>query len=149
MSGFPKNSESPHDFVETGHSSTSISEGLGVLAGQEIREVDGAVVAVIGDGAMTGGMAFEGLNHAGHLQKQLIVILNDNTMSISKNVGALVVSQKWMISNYLSRLIATKRYQKIREKIDQGIQGLPLVGMKLFELVLRVKKGVKAVLFKE
>jgi 1-deoxy-D-xylulose-5-phosphate synthase len=149
LSGFPKASESPHDIVETGHASTSISAALGVLSGQELAGTEGAVVAVIGDGAMTGGMAFEGLNHAGHLKKQLIVILNDNAMSISKNVGALAVSQKWLISNYMSRMIATKRYQRLREKIDQGIQGLPLVGMKLYDLVVRVKKGVKAVLFKE
>ncbi|WP_319477299.1 1-deoxy-D-xylulose-5-phosphate synthase [Marispirochaeta aestuarii] len=149
ISGFPKNSESRHDIVETGHASTSISEALGVLTGQEVAGVDGAVVAVIGDGAMTGGMAFEALNHAGHLKKQLIVVLNDNTMSISKNVGALTVSGKWLLSNYLSRLFASKRYQRLREKFDQGIKGLPLIGMKLFDLSVRIRKGFKAVLYKE
>ncbi len=149
LSGFPKGSESPHDAVETGHSSTSISASLGLLSGRELLETDGAVIAIIGDGAMTGGMAFEGLNHAGHLKKQLIVILNDNTMSISKNVGALASSQKWILSNYLSRISATRRYQRIREKIDQGLQGFPIIGMRLFDLVMRIKKGFKAALFKE
>ncbi|WP_319561694.1 1-deoxy-D-xylulose-5-phosphate synthase [Marispirochaeta sp.] len=149
ISGFPKNSESPHDIVETGHASTSISEALGVLTGQDVSGEEGAVVAIIGDGAMTGGMAFEALNHAGHLKKQLIVILNDNTMSISKNVGALTVSGKWLLSNYLSRLFASKRYQKLREKFDQGIKGLPVIGMKLFDLSVRIRKGFKAVLYKE
>ncbi len=150
LSGFPKVSESEHDIVETGHASTSISAALGVLAGQEVQgDTESAVVAVIGDGAMTGGMAFEGLNHAGHLNKQLIVILNDNTMSISKNVGALSVSHKYLISNYLSQAFATKRYQRLREKIDSGLQGFPIIGMKLFDLVVRIKKGLKAVVFKE
>lgn len=149
LSGFPKGSESPHDAVETGHSSTSISSALGILSGRELLGREGAVVAIIGDGAMTGGMAFEALNHAGHLHKQLIVILNDNAMSISKNVGALSRSQKWILSSYLSRLSATRRYQRLREKIDRGLQGFPLIGMRLFDLVVRLKKGVKAVLFKE
>lgn len=149
MSGFPKRSESPHDPVETGHSSTSISAALGLLSGRDLLETEGAVIAIIGDGAMTGGMAFEGLNHAGHLKKQLIVILNDNTMSISKNVGALANSQKWILSNYLSRISATRRYQRIREKIDRGLQGFPIIGMRLFDLVMRIKKGFKAALFKE
>ena len=150
LSGFPKTSESEHDIVETGHASTSISAALGVLAGQEVNgDTSSSVVAVIGDGAMTGGMAFEGLNHAGHLKKPLIVILNDNTMSISKNVGALSVSHKYLISNYLSQVFATKRYQRLREKIDNGLQGFPIIGMKLFDLVVRIKKGLKAVVFKE
>ena len=89
ISGFPKRDESAHDIFGTGHSSTSISAALGILEGRDKREEDYKVIAVIGDGALSGGLAFEGLNNAGHLNKDLIVILNDNEMSISPNVGAL------------------------------------------------------------
>lgn len=124
LSGFPKRSESEHDVFETGHSSTSISAGLGMLAGMDLKGVGGKVVAVIGDGALTGGMAFEALNHAGHLKKDLIIVLNDNAMSISPNVGAL--------SSYLSRLTATKLYQEIRNRIDRGVKRIPLFGERFF-----------------
>lgn len=141
LSGFPKRSESRHDILDTGHSSTSLSAGLGLLVGQELTGKDGRVISVIGDGALTGGMAFEALNNIGHLQKDLIIILNDNNMSIAPNVGAL--------SSYLSRLIATNFYQDIRNKIDSTIKGIPYFGLKLFHMVVRLKKGLKAVFFKE
>ncbi len=141
LSGFPKRSESRHDVLDTGHSSTSLSAGLGILVGQQLLGKEGRVVAVIGDGALTGGMAFEALNNIGHLQKDLIIILNDNNMSIAPNVGAL--------SSYLSRLIATNFYQDIRNKIDSTIKGIPYFGLKLFHMVARLKKGLKAVFFKE
>lgn len=141
LSGFPKMSESIHDIVETGHSSTSISASLGILTGQELLGVDGKVVAVIGDGSFTGGMAFEALNHAGHLRKNLIIVLNDNQMSISPNVGAL--------SRYLSRITATRFYQSIRNRIDVSVERIPFFGAGLMDMIERLKKGVKAVFFKE
>lgn len=141
LSGFPKRNESPHDVVETGHSSTSISSALGLRVGQELQGRRGKVVAVIGDGAFTGGMALEALNHAGHLGKDLIVVLNDNEMSISRNVGAM--------SSYLSRLATTKLYQDIRTRIDKAVKNVPLYGSRLMEVLNRIKKGAKAVVFNE
>jgi len=137
LSGFPKRGESVHDPVETGHSSTSISASLGLLTGRRLSGKKGKVVAVIGDGALSGGMALEALNHAGHLGRDLVVVLNDNTMSISKNVGA--------ISSYLSRMTTTKLYQDIRSRIDKAVQNVPLYGDRLMDVVNRVKKGAKAV----
>ncbi|MBN2441376.1 MAG: 1-deoxy-D-xylulose-5-phosphate synthase [Spirochaetales bacterium] len=139
LSGFPKKSESPHDVFETGHSSTSISAGLGMVAAREISGTTNKIVAIIGDGALTGGMALEALNHAGHLGKNLILILNDNNMSISKNVGAL--------SAYLSKLSATRSYQHLRKSIYLAFQKTPILGKVLIELVRRVKKAMKAFLF--
>ena len=150
LSGFPKCSESEHDFIETGHASTSISAGLGLLVGQRLRGESGKVIAVIGDGSLTGGMCFEALNHAGHIGKDIIIVLNDNNMSISPNVGALSsISIQSALSMYLSRMTATKFYQDLRERIDRGIRRLPLFGLALFDLVVRLKKGIKAVSFKE
>ena len=106
ISGFPKRAESEHDVFETGHASTSISAALGLLEARVRTGDPGKVVAVIGDGALTGGMAFEGLSHAGQLGLPLIIVLNDNKMSISPNGGAL--------SRYLSRLSSTGRYQGVR-----------------------------------
>lgn len=141
LSGFPKRAESPHDIVETGHASTSISAALGILAGRDIRGDEGRVVAVIGDGSFTGGMAFEAINHAGHLRKNLIVILNDNQMSIGPNVGAL--------ARYLSRITATRLYQNLRNKFDTGVSRFPLFGKHAMYLIDRIKKGIKAFFFKE
>lgn len=120
LSGFPKISESDHDAFGTGHSSTSISAALGILEGKTLSNYSGKVLAVIGDGALTSGLAFEGLNHAGYLKKNLIVILNNNEMSISPNVGAL--------STYLSRVITGT------------FQG------KLSREVIRIKEEIKVVL---
>ncbi len=141
LSGFPKPSESPHDAVETGHASTSISEALGIRVGRDLQKVQGKVIAVIGDGALGGGIALEALNHAGHLGKDLIVILNDNKMSISENVGAL--------SSYLSRISGTKLYQDIRDRIDQTVKQVPKVGSRLMDLIERAKKSVKAAVLQE
>ncbi|MCX7787698.1 MAG: 1-deoxy-D-xylulose-5-phosphate synthase [Spirochaetes bacterium] len=141
ISGFPKRSESPHDAVETGHASTSISEALGIRVGRDLQKLPGKVIAVIGDGALSGGIALEGLNHAGHLGKDLIVILNDNKMSISENVGAL--------SSYLSRITGTKLYQDIRDRIDQTVKRVPKYGSQLMDLIDRAKKGVKAAILQE
>ena len=110
ITGFPKRSESPYDFFGVGHSSTSISAALGLLIAEEVQGKNGKVIAVIGDGALTGGEAFEALNHAGQLKKNLIVILNDNEMSIAKNVGAL--------SEYLSEVRLNPQYRQAKKDFE-------------------------------
>ena len=110
LSGFPKRSESEHDAFGTGHSSTSISAALGMACARDLQGEDYNVVAVIGDGSMTGGMAFEALNNAGMLHKNMIVVLNDNEMSISKNVGAM--------REYLYQLRTGETYNKIKKDIE-------------------------------
>ncbi len=150
LSGFPKREESAHDIVETGHASTSISAAIGLLTGKRLKGEKGKVIAVIGDGAITGGMAFEALNHSGYLRKDLIIIYNDNNMSISRNVGGL--SSRSGISkssSYVSRITATRYYQRIRDQIDKGLLGIPFLGYRIFQFVMRMKRGVKAVFFKE
>ncbi|WP_020612313.1 1-deoxy-D-xylulose-5-phosphate synthase [Sediminispirochaeta bajacaliforniensis] len=151
LSGFPKRSESIHDAMDTGHSSTSISAGLGILTGMRLSgDSEGKVVAVIGDGAMTGGMAFEALNHAGDLAKDLIVVFNDNNWSISPNVGGLSVNSNLSkLSASVSKLTTTRFYQSLRKYIDRGLRGIPFLGYKLYELFIRFKKALKAVVFKE
>ena len=141
LSGFPKATESEHDIVNTGHASTSISAALGLLIGQELLKVEGKVVAVIGDGSLTGGLALEALNHAGHKKSELILVVNDNQMSISPNVGAM--------SSYLSRITATSLYQNIRTKIDVGVKRIPFFGGRIMDLISRIKRGIKAFFFKE
>lgn len=135
ISGFTKPSESPHDYFFNGHSSTSISSALGLLIARDLDKKDGKVIAVIGDGALTGGMAFEALSHAGQLSKNLIVVLNDNQMSIDHNTGS--------VSRYLSRLTTTSRYQSIRYKIDKAIDKIPYLGSHLEKFIFRFKRAVK------
>jgi len=113
MCGFPKRSESPYDVHDTGHASTSISIAVGLACARDIAGGDETVVAVIGDGSLTGGMAFEALNHIGHLQKRMIVLLNDNEMSISPNVGA--------ISSYLARVRLDRRYMRLRDDVESAL----------------------------
>jgi len=139
IAGFPKRSESPHDAFNTGHASTSISAALGLLAANRIKKNKSHVLAVIGDGALTGGMAYEALSHAGHLGLPLIVILNDNKMSISRNVGGL--------SKYLSRLSMKAKYQTFRRHFDTMAKKIPFVGEAFFDLVVRLKRAVKAVFY--
>lgn len=141
LSGFPKRSESIHDIFDTGHSSTSLSSALGLLESRKRQGRNGRVVAVIGDGALTAGMAFEALTNVSQLELPLIVILNDNKMSISRNVGAL--------SRYLSRLTATEHYQSFRRSFDGIVVSIPRIGHGLLELVVRGKRAVKAIFFKE
>ncbi|MCX7028694.1 MAG: 1-deoxy-D-xylulose-5-phosphate synthase [Spirochaetes bacterium] len=141
ISGFPKPSESPHDLVETGHASTAISYGLGLAMGREMRGEKGRVVAVVGDGALSGGLALAGLNHAGHLGKNLVIVLNDNAMSIGRNVGA--------ISAYLGRLTTSRLYQAFRRRFDQTVSSLPVIGSELTRYVTRLKKAIKAIFFTE
>ncbi|MDR0759867.1 MAG: 1-deoxy-D-xylulose-5-phosphate synthase [Treponema sp.] len=139
IAGFPKHSESPHDVFNTGHASTSISAALGLLTGERILGGDGRVVAVIGDGALTGGLAYEALSHAGQLALPLVVVLNDNKMSIGPNVGGL--------SKYLSRLSMQARYQSFRRKFDAMAKSLPIIGEAFYDLVVRMKRAVKAVFY--
>ncbi|MDR0597637.1 MAG: 1-deoxy-D-xylulose-5-phosphate synthase [Treponema sp.] len=139
LAGFPKTSESPHDAFNTGHASTSISAALGILAGDRLAGGSALSVAVIGDGALTGGLAYEALSHAGQLALPLVVILNDNKMSISYNVGAL--------SKYLSRLSMKGYYQSFRRRFDAMAKRLPLVGDVFFAAVNRLKRAVKAVFY--
>ncbi|MDR1586968.1 MAG: 1-deoxy-D-xylulose-5-phosphate synthase [Treponema sp.] len=139
LAGFPRRSGSIHDCFNTGHASTSISAALGLLAGERMRGGRARTVAVIGDGALTGGLAYEALSHAGQLGFPLIVILNDNKMSISPNVGGL--------SKYLSRLSMKSKYQLFRRHFDAMAKKLPLIGDAFFDLVVRLKRAVKAVFY--
>jgi 1-deoxy-D-xylulose-5-phosphate synthase len=127
ISGFPKRSESPYDSFDTGHSSTSISVGLGISTAKELKGDKSKVISVIGDGSMTAGLAFEGLNQAGHNEKNLIVVLNDNAMSISPNVGAF--------SSFLSRKMTGRRFVNLRKDLENFIKSLPGVGENILSLV--------------
>lgn len=135
ISGFTRICESKHDYFDAGHASSSISSALGLLTAWKLEGREDKVVAVIGDGALTGGMAFEALSHAGQLCKNLIVVLNDNQMSISRNTGAL--------SRYLSRLTASSSYQKLRYKVDSFIDKIPFFNRVIGKFIFRVKRGIK------
>ena len=135
LSGFPKRNESIHDTFETGHSSTSISAGLGFALSRDIKKEDYHVVSIIGDGAMTAGMAFEALNHAGDIKTNLIVVLNDNEMSISENVGGL--------SHYLNKLRTEPTYFKVKKDVEHVLCSIPSVGKKVFKTAERAKDSVK------
>jgi 1-deoxy-D-xylulose-5-phosphate synthase len=138
LSGFPKRSESPHDAFDVGHSSTSISAALGMAAARDARGGEEKIVAVIGDGSLTAGLAFEGLNHAGHLKKDLIVILNDNEMSISPNVGAL--------SSFLSRKMTSDLFIRFKRETESFLNGLPRFGKDLLNLARRAEDSLKGFL---
>lgn len=138
ISGFPKISESEHDAFGTGHSSTSISAALGIIAGRDRRNELFKVVAVIGDGAMSGGLAFEGLNNAGHLKKDLIVVLNDNEMSISPNVGAL--------SAYMNRILTGDFYRKFKKETKSFLEGIPKVGGPVAKIAQKAEETIKGIL---
>jgi 1-deoxy-D-xylulose-5-phosphate synthase len=117
ISGFNSIFESKYDAYGVGHSSTSISAALGITVAKELKQAKGRTIAIIGDGALTGGMSFEALNHAGHLQKDMIVILNDNNMSISKNVGALQA--------YLTNILVSRSYNVLKNAIWDFVQHMP------------------------
>ena len=138
LCGFPKRSESVHDVWETGHSSTSLSAAMGMAIARDQRGLDHYIVAVIGDGALTGGMALEALNHIGHEQKDVIVVLNDNEMSISPNVGAL--------HHHLGKLRTAKQYQWAKAEIEYLIRKIPAIGGKLAKTAERVKDSLKYLL---
>jgi 1-deoxy-D-xylulose-5-phosphate synthase len=135
LSGFPKPEESEHDAFATGHSSTSISAALGLAKGRDLLGQKNKVVAVIGDGSLTGGMAFEALNHLGHLQTDLIIVLNDNEMSISKNVGAL--------SRYLNRLRMNPRLRRLKTDLQELIQKIPRVGQTTIRYLEKIEDSLK------
>jgi 1-deoxy-D-xylulose-5-phosphate synthase len=135
ISGFPKRAESPHDAFDVGHSSTSISAALGFAVGRDLRRDRSKVVAVIGDGSMTGGIAYEGLNHAGHLNRDLVVILNDNEMSIAENVGAL--------SSFLSRTITSEFVHKVKKETERFLEGLDGVGRNMLKVARRAEESLK------
>lgn len=135
ISGFPRPAESEHDAFVTGHSSTSISAALGMALARDLKGEDNSVVAVIGDGAMTGGMAFEALNHAGHLKTDLIVVLNDNEMSISHNVGAM--------SGYLTRIRTDPKYSRGKDEFEQLLRRIPSIGSTVLKFAERLKDSLK------
>jgi len=135
ISGFPKRAESPHDAFDVGHSSTSISAALGLGVARDLAGEHNKVIAVIGDGSMTGGIAFEALNHAGELNKDLVVILNDNEMSISENVGAL--------SNLLSRTITSEFVHKAKKELEAFLEGLPMFGKSALQIAKRAEESLK------
>lgn len=135
LSGFPKRRESICDAFDTGHSSTSISAGMGYAKARDLRGEDYNVIAVIGDGSLTGGMAIEALNNVSRLGSKFIVILNDNEMSISKNIGG--------ISDYLARLRRTEAYVDFKEKVTDSIEQIPKLGDPLYQFISGTKKKVK------
>lgn len=137
LSGFPRRSESEYDAFDTGHGSTAIAAGVGMAKARDLAKKDFAVIAVVGDGAMTGGMAFEALNLAGHLKTALIVILNDNQMSISHNVGAL--------AGYLSKVRLDPHYLRAKSDFETVVSRLPL-GESVIDAVGRFKDGIKQLL---
>lgn len=138
VSGFPKRSESEHDVFETGHASTAISAALGFARARDLQYDNYAVVALVGDGAMTGGLCYEALNDAGSRPTQLLVVLNDNEMSISRNVGAL--------STYLTHLRGSRRWIGAKQAVKRGLNRVPLVGAPLAGLMERVKRSIKRML---
>ena len=135
ISGFPKRSESEYDIFNVGHSSTSISAALGMARARDIKNEKNEVIAIIGDGALTGGMALEALNDAGSSETNITIILNDNEMSISKNVGA--------ISNFLARIRSRKIYKKSNNLIKKVTLKIPFVGKKIVKLVQDAKYSIK------
>lgn len=139
ISGFPRREESPHDITDPGHASTSVSSGIGIKKGLDIKGEEGRVVSIIGDGALTGGLALEALNFSGHIPNNLIVIVNDNSMSIDKNVGA--------ISSSLSRMAAAGGYVHFSQTFDKIIYHIPLIGKPFFRFYNRLKKGFKSIFY--
>jgi len=135
LSGFPKRKESPYDSFDTGHSSTSISAGLGMAQGRDIQGQNYKVVSVIGDGALTGGMAYEALNNAARMKKNFIIVLNDNKMSISENVGGM--------SRYLNGLRTGSGYNDLKKNVADTLDRIPLVGSAMIDKIKRTKNSIK------
>jgi 1-deoxy-D-xylulose-5-phosphate synthase len=135
LCGFVKRSESEHDVWEAGHSSTSLSAAMGMALARDLKGESNKVVAIIGDGALTGGMALEALNHIGHEKRKLMVVLNDNEMSIAPNVGAL--------HDYLSKVRTEKIYRKAKDELDWLLRKVPAIGGKLAKTAERVKASLK------
>ena len=138
MSGFPKRSESPCDSFDTGHSSTSISAGMGYVCARDLNKENYQVVSVIGDGALTGGMAYEALNNASQLKSNFIIVLNDNEMSISKNVGG--------ISSYLGNLRTAEGYNDLKIEVKKGLNRIPGIGPATVKKIHKAKDSMKRLL---
>jgi len=140
LSGFPRGSESEHDAFDAGHASNSISAALGYVCARDIKKEDHTVVAVIGDGALSGGLAFEGINNAARLKTNLIVILNDNEMSIAKNVGG--------VSKYLNNLRTRPGYMKTKSDVSSTLQKIPLIGKPVYKLISGTKSVFRFIVTK-
>ncbi|MBP3729779.1 MAG: 1-deoxy-D-xylulose-5-phosphate synthase, partial [Lachnospiraceae bacterium] len=138
MSGFPRSQESPCDIFDTGHSSTSISTGLGLAQARDMKGENYAVVSIIGDGSMTGGLAFEALNNAGQLKGNLIIVINDNDKSIGDNVGGM--------SNTFQNLRTAPRYNRLKQKVKNSLDKIPNVGGTMVRHIGRAKEAVKQIL---
>ena len=138
IAGFPKRGENPCDAFNTGHSSTSISAGIGMAEARDLRREDYRVVSVIGDGALTGGMAFEALNNAARLHHNFIIVLNDNHMSISQNVGG--------ISEYLNTIRTSRPYNRLKERVAGRLESVPGIGQSVVESIRNTKNGIKQLL---
>ena len=138
LSGFPKTKESPCDCFDTGHSSTSISAGLGMAQARDILGEDYSVVSIIGDGALTGGMAYEALNNAAQIKKNFIIVLNDNNMSISENVGG--------ISQYLGGIRTGSGYNDLKKNVTTLLEKIPVAGPRIIDKISRTKQGIKQLL---
>ncbi|MDP2913785.1 MAG: 1-deoxy-D-xylulose-5-phosphate synthase, partial [Candidatus Omnitrophota bacterium] len=139
LSGFPNREESPeYDIFTSGHSSTSISTALGLVTARDLKKEGHKIIAVIGDAALAGGMAFEALNHAGHADKDMIVILNDNERSISQSVGAL--------SKYLNRIITNPAYNRIRQDVERLLKRIPRFGFRAYRAARKLEEGLKNLL---
>ena len=138
MSGFPKRKESACDAFDTGHSSTSISAGLGYVEAREILKEDYQVISVLGDGSLTGGMAYEALNNASHLKSNFIIVLNDNRMSISENVGGM--------SNYLDGIRTAHAYTDLKKNVEKTLQKVPCVGDQIVSHIRKTKNSIKQLL---
>lgn len=139
LSGFPSKDESPqYDIFTCGHSSTSISTALGLVSSREIKGEKFKVIVVIGDASLAGGMAFEALNNAGHMKKDMIIILNDNELSISKSIGAL--------SRYLNRIITNPAYNRIRKDVERVLRRIPRFGFRAYRAARRLEEGLKNLL---
>ena len=136
LSGFPKFQESEYDAFETGHAGTSISAALGMTLAKDIQKRNNRAIAIIGDGSMTAGMAFEALNHAGHLDRNLIVILNDNEMSISPNVGA--------VSSFLSRKLSGRTMRRVKAHIEEKLNSLSNVGENILNVLKKSEESFKS-----
>jgi 1-deoxy-D-xylulose-5-phosphate synthase len=135
ISGFPRSEESSCDLFDTGHSSTSISSALGLVKARELDETSNKVVAVIGDGALTGGMAYEALNNAGRLKSNLIIVLNDNNMSISENVGGM--------ANYLAKIRTNAKYTGFKKNMENTLNQMPGIGKTIIDRLKRSKDAIK------
>ncbi|HEX3038573.1 MAG TPA: 1-deoxy-D-xylulose-5-phosphate synthase [Oscillospiraceae bacterium] len=139
ISGYPNRRESPYDAFNAGHSSTSISAAFGIASAKKISDDSGHVIAVIGDGALTGGLAYEGLNNAGRFNKNFIVILNDNKMSISRNVGSM--------ARYLAHIRTKPGYLKVKGNVESVVDKIPIIGKPLHRILKRCKKMLKQALY--